>query len=524
MDIIWIGFAFIFGLLVSRLHIPPLVGYLIAGIGLSIYGYEAGDMLTEISHLGVIFLLFTVGLHIRLKNILRLEVVGVGLIHLIISSLIFIPICLYFNFELQEAVIISIVLGFSSTVLAAKNLEMRNEMGAYYGRVAIGILIVQDLVAIGIIAYSGGGIPNIWSVSLLGLPLLRPLLSYLLRLIDRDELLMLLAISLAIGGAHLFEFFNLSGELGALVAGMILATDEKGEELGKKLWGIKEAFLVGFFLEIGLIGIPSASEFYFIFVFLFLLPLKSILFYGLFMLFKLQSRTGYLSTVTLTAYSEFTLIAGAVAAANGLLPESVIITLGLLTAISFVVNAPLARFEDQIWQRYEGFLHKFERDVQHPEREFISLGKAEHLIIGMGSAGSAAYKKLHENQKNVVGMDIDPDRIENNLKEGRRVIYGDIQDTDLWKKVDLSSINSIIVAMGNKEVKINAVKAIRSIGYDRPLYVITMRDDESKVLQEAGATSVSIPINQAGEKLAELSIHGQEQVSPLNVEIDQPKN
>ncbi len=523
MDIIWVGLAFIFGLLVSRVHVPPLVGYLIAGIGLALFGYEAGDMLSEISHLGVIFLLFTVGLHIRLKNIVRMEVVGVGFIHLAISTLIFTPITLYFGFDLTAAIIISIILGFSSTVLAAKNLEQRNELGAYYGRVAIGILILQDLVAIAIIAYTGGGVPSPWSLLLLGLPILRPILSKLLDSIHKDELIMLLAIVMAIGGASLFEFLNLSSELGALVAGMILATDEKGEELGKKLWGIKEAFLVGFFLEIGLTGLPSNDAYIFILVFILLLPIKSILFYGLFMIFKLRSRTGYLSTVTLTAYSEFTLIAGTVAAANGFLPEEFILTLGLLTAISFVANAPLAKFEDQIWKRFEPFLHRFERDVKHPEREVINLGKSEYLVIGMGSAGRAAYDRLHDRGKQAIGMDIDPGRIESNLKAKRRVVYGDIQDSELWETIDLEHIKSIIIAMGNTAVKLSATKAIRDSGFDKPVYVITMRDDESEALQKAGASSVTIPITQAGEQLAELSIENdsREEAEPVKLNVDQ---
>ena len=523
MDIVWIGFAFVFGLLVSRFHVPPLVGYLVAGLGLASFGYEAGDMLDEIAHLGVIFLLFTVGLHIRIKNIIRTEVIGVGLIHLIITSLIFIPISLYFGFDLQAAVIISITLGFSSTVLAAKNLEMRNEMGAYYGRVAIGILIIQDLVAIGIIAYTGGGVPSIWSPVLFALPLVRPALSYLLKIIQKDELIMLLALVLAIGGANLFEYFNLSGELGALVAGMILATDEKGEELGKKLWGIKEAFLVGFFLEIGLIGFPSTDDFLFIGILLLLLPLKSILFYFLFMLFRLRARTGFLATVSLTAYSEFTLIAGAVAASNGFIPESAIVTLGLLTAISFVINAPIAIREDQIWSKFEVLLHRFEREGKHVEKEAISLGKADYLVIGMGSAGIAAYDRLKEKGKRPIGMDIDPDRIESNLQNNRRVVYGDIQDTDLWQSVKLDNIKTIIIAMGNREVKINATKAVRDIGYTRPVYVITMRDDESEALQQAGASSVSIPIKQAGERLAELSLKSDNDLQPLEIEVEQPE-
>lgn len=506
MDIIWVGFAFVFGLFVSRMHVPPLVGYLAAGLGLSFFGYEGGEMLHEIAHLGVIFLLFTVGLHIRIKNVIQSEVLGVGIIHLLSATAMFIPVSLYFGFGLQAAVIISTTLAFSSTVLTAKNLEMRGEMGAYYGRVAIGILIIQDLVAIGIIAYTGGGAPSPWSALLLALPLIRPVLSFLLKSLDKDELVMLMGLSLAIGGASLFEALNLSGELGALVAGMILSTDSRGEDLGKKLWGIKEAFLVGFFLETGLTGLPAFEDLKFVGAVLLLLPLKSVLFYFLFMGFRMRARAGFLATLSLTAYSEFTLIAGGVAASNGFIPESVVVSLGLLTAISFVINAPLATREDQIWRFIEKTLHKFERDVKHTEHEIISLGKANYLIIGMGNAGKSAYDRLRDEGKHVVGMDIDPARIEQNLMEHRRVVYGDIQDTDLWKAVDLTGIESIIIAMGNRTVKLNAIQALKAIGYDHNIYVITMRDDETEAIEQAGAQSVPIPVKQAGKRLAELSL------------------
>lgn len=519
MDIIWIGVAFVMGGLVSRIHIPPLVGYLIAGLALSVYGYEAGSLLHEIAHLGVIFLLFTVGLHIRLKNILRLEIVGVGVIHLLISTGIFVPLCLYFGYTLEAAIIISVMLGFSSTVLAAKNLEMRDELGAYYGRVAIGILIIQDLVAIGIIAYTGGGIPSPFAIALLGLPFIRPLLKWILDLIKQDEMILLMALVLAIGGATTFEWLNLSGELGALVAGMLLASDERADKLGDKLWGVKEAFLVGFFLEVGLTGFPEVQEFLFIFALLLLLPLKSILFYGLFMLFKLRSRTGFLATISLTAYSEFTLIAGVVAMSSGFIPESSVLTLGLLTAISFAFNAALAINEDRIWKKYESIFHRFERYTKHPEKQPISLGKAEFIVLGMGSAGRTAYDTLRENNKNVVGMDIDPDRIQQNLKDGKRVVYGDIQDSELWDTIELDKIKSIIIAMGNRQVKINAVKAIRNEGFNGSVYVITMRDDETKAIHEAGAYSVPIPIKQAGKMMAELSMESVEPADNIDVKL-----
>ena len=516
MDIIWISAAFVLGFAVSRIHLPPLVGYLAAGLMLSAFGYVPGEMLKEISHLGVIFLLFTVGLHIRIKNLLRIDILGVGLTHLMISTAVFTPICLAFGYGLEAAVIIAITLGFSSTVLTAKNLERRNELGAFYGRTAIGVLIVQDLVAIALIAYTGGGAPSLWALTLVALPLVRPLLIKLLGNVDEDELWMLLGLGLALGGAYLFEFFNLSGELGALVAGIMLASDERADKIGKKMWGIKEAFLVGFFFEVGLTGFPTLEGYIFVGVFILLLPLKSILFFFLFMFFRLRARTGYLATVSLTAYSEFTLIAGVVAVSGGFIPPESIVVLGLLVAISYAINAPITMNEETLWKKLHDYLVPYERDVRHPEHGTLSLGSAEFLIIGMGNAGRAAYDKLKESHKPVVGMDIDPDRIERNINDGRRVVYGDIQDTDLWADLDLSKIQSVMIAMGNQEVKANATRTLRSNGFNGLIYVLTMSEKEAVAMQEAGASAVSIPIKEAGERLAELSASHDIQNSLVN--------
>jgi Trk K+ transport system NAD-binding subunit len=102
-------------------------------------------------------------------------------------------------------------------------------------------------------------------------------------------------------------------------------------------------------------------------------------------------------------------------------------------------------------------------------------------------------------------MDIDPDRIERNINDGRRVVYGDIQDTDLWSNLDMSKIKSVMIAMGNQEIKANATRTLRSLGFNGLIYVLTMRAEEAEIMQEAGASAVSIPIKEAGERLAELS-------------------
>lgn len=508
MDIIWIGVAFIVGLGASKIKVPPLVGYLVAGLLLSLTGYEGGEILHQVAHLGVIFLLFTVGLHINLKNITRVEVLGVGGTHLVISTLIFTPICLYFGLSLEASIFIAITLGFSSTVLTAKTLESRNELGSYYGRVAIGILIVQDIVAIGLIAYAGGGVPSPYAVVLFGLVALRPVLSWVLDNLNRDELILLMALTLAMGGDALFEWFNLSGELGALVMGMLFANDEKGDELEKRLWGIKEAFLVGFFLEIGLGGFPTFSSFYFIGVFLLLLPFKAFLFYALFMVFKLRARTGFLSTTTLTAFSEFTLISGVVGVSAGIIPPEYIVILGLLTAISYFINTFLVINEDKLWERFSRQLLRFERKTKHPDHQPLSIGKAEYLIIGLGRAGNAAFEYISSQEGKVVAFDIDPDTIKKQLDMGRRVLYADVQDADLWEELDMTDVKTVMITMSsNIDLKLHVVDLIRKKNkFKGEILVVVANEREEEAVIEADADPVPIPSIQIGQKIAELGM------------------
>ena len=407
----------------------------------------------------------------------------------------------------------------SRTVLAAKNLERRNEIGAFHGRIAIGILIIQDLVAVAVLGFTGGNTLSAWSFALIGIPLVRPLLIRLITMNIDEELRLLFGLLLALGGAKLFEIAGLSSELGAIIAGMLIAGNDEAEELSKKMWGLKEIFLVGFFLEVGLAGVPSMQGWYLIGAALLVLPLKIVLFFLLMVAFKLRSRTSYLATVSLTSFSEFALIAGTVAVSTGYLPEGTVVACAILAAISFAINAPLSTYEEKVWLTMEKLLLRLERPGKHPDKQTISLGAANFLVIGMGNAGIAAYDRLKKANQKVVGMDIDPFRIERNIKEGRRVVYGDMQDDELWENLDMSHLNAMMMAIGTPQAKVNATKLIREKGFTGLIYALTMADEEHKALKEAGANAVCLPIKEAGQKLAEFSMSGEEQEEGYSVGI-----
>ncbi|MEJ2180007.1 MAG: cation:proton antiporter, partial [Gammaproteobacteria bacterium] len=283
---IWITLAFSFGFIVRLIGLPPLVGYLGAGFLLSAIGFESNDILNEVAHAGVLLLLFSVGLKLRLKSLIRAEVLAGSLLHMaIIIAIFFALLTLFADLQFEVALFVAMALSFSSTVVAAKVLESKHELNAFHGRVAIGILIMQDLVAVAILSAGGGTTPSPMAFLVLGFFLLRPFIHKLLDLSGHGELVVMygLVIALVVGGSS-FEQVGLSSELGALLLGVILADHKRASDLSDALWGLKELFLVGFFLQIGLYGHPTMDTLEQAITLNLLLPLKAILFFFILLL------------------------------------------------------------------------------------------------------------------------------------------------------------------------------------------------------------------------------------------------
>jgi predicted Kef-type K+ transport protein len=506
IEAIWIGFALVFGLAIKQTGLPPLIGYLAAGFAISqVTGFfnvpeDSSSTLNHIAHYGVLLLLFTVGLKLNIKKVFKPEVVGTSIAHFAISILIFAP-SIYFitGVDWALAAMLSIALSFSSTVLAAKSLESKSELKAFHGRIAIGILIIQDFIALFVISLAKGKMPEVWALGFFLLPLTRPLLYKLLDKAGHDELLLLfgLAFAIIIGG-HGFEAAGLSSELGALVFGALLAGHDRAEELSKSLWALKEVFLVGFFLTIGMNGLPSANDWVFAVAVVALLPLQGLVFHLLLTGFKLKSRSAFLASASLTNFSEFGLIVAAVAMPEWTVP------LALAVALSFLISAPLNRFAHPIFDKYENKLNKLERNVRHPDEEPVSLGNATILVMGMGRVGSAAYRNINDGTEGqiVIGLDSDQEKI-NKLKEkGYHVHYADAEHANFWTSVDLTNLKSIILSMDCHEACKIAARSIRQSGYKGYVAAHAMYKDQAKAIKKAGADEVFLTMEEAGEGLA----------------------
>lgn len=505
LEAIWIACAFTLGLLVRGLGLPPLVGYLAAGFAISALGQyvhlpeHGGEVIAHLAHLGVLLLLFTVGLKLRVRNLVQPEVIGGGLFHFALSVTLLSPgVYLLLDVTAYEALLLGIALSFSSTVLAAKVLDSKRELRAFHGRVAIGILVIQDLLALLVISLASGTTPSPWALLVLGLPLLRPLLFRLLDVCGHDELMVLLGLLLAlvVGGLG-FEALGLSSELGALAFGVLLAKHKRATELSNSLWSIKEVFLVGFFLQIGMSGLPGMDALILAAAASIVLPLKGALFFLLLVLFKLRARSAFLSSLALTNYSEFGLIVAAIVLPQWLVP------LALTVAISFVISAPLNRIAHPFYEKLSGRLMRFERNIHHPDQQPISLGGAQVLIFGMGRTGTAAYDQLKDRVPGLIALDSDPGKVDRHRREGRNVLFADAEDQVFWQGLKMDSIRAVILSMSDIEAKMIAVRQLRQRGFDGFIASHTLFQDEADKINAAGANETYLTMSEAGVGLAE---------------------
>ena len=514
MDPIWIAVAFILGFLVKQTGLPPLIGFLAAGFLLKAMGVDNTESLQQIGDFGVILLLFGIGLKLRLNSLFRPEIWGTATIHmgatvLLLGAAVFgaslTGIWPFSSLTPGTSLLVAFAASFSSTVFAVKVLEERGDSAAMAGRLAIGILIIQDLLAVIFITISLGTLPSPWALILLGLPLLRPGLQVLMDRSGHGELLVLLGVLFPLAGAWLFETVGLKPDLGALVLGMLLAGTDKSDELSKSLLSFKDLFLVGFFLTIGLSESPTWRSLGVASLFVLVVPFKVGLFLVLLTRFKVRARASTISALSLANYSEFGLIVGSVGVASGWIGSEWIVIFALAMSLSFVLASPLNNAAHTIYARFHDRLKRLESDTRLPQDEFIDPGDAAIVVFGMGRVGTSTYQELFERFGDVVlGIDLDPDVVRGNVEQGRKVILGDAADFDFWNRVKpFTNVRLVVLAMVDHAANMYAARTLNEGDFQCVVAATARHDDEQAELRELGVHSVYNLYAEAGAGLAQ---------------------
>ncbi len=497
-DLIWIGPALVFGLAATRIGLPPMVGYLIGGFILNAFHYEDPEQLQNLGELGVTLLLFTIGLKLDVRALLKPVVWAGATLHMVVVVVIFgiglfwislTGLAIFGGFDLTIAFLVAFALSFSSTVFAVKILEEKGEVGSRYGELAIGILIMQDIFAVVFLAFSTGKVPSLWALGLLLLIPLRPLLMHLITRVGHGELLILSGLALTFGASALFDVVGMKGDLGALIVGAMLAAHPSAAAMSKQLMGFKELLLVGFFLSIGMAGEITLAALLMAAALAALVIVKVALYFLIMVRFRLRARTAVFGALSLANYSEFGLIVGAIALANGWLSGDWLVIIALALTMSFIIAAPLNAQSRRVLASVQDRVSPFENPVPLAEDAPIEIGDARIAIIGMARIGTGAYDTLKAKYGDVViGIEADPEIVERHRAAGRNVLLADATDEEFWARAEKDeNVQVIVSAMPEHEQNkaiVDRVEPLRPEG--QLVFSVADYPDQIEALELAG--------------------------------------
>ncbi len=513
---VWVGSAFLCGFACKRLNLPPMLGFLIAGFVMNFLGLTQGSLpLNRIADLGIIVLLFTIGLKLDLKGLAKREIWGGATLHALLTIFLLAVVILVAGtlgaahlagLSPQQAALIGFALSFSSTVFAVKVLEEKGELNALHGRAAIGILIMQDLMAVFFLTIAKGQLPSPWALVLpVFLLAIRPLLMYIIDHIGHGELLPLSGLFIALAlGATSFSLVGLTPDLGALVIGMLVGSHARSYELSTSLYSFKDIFLVGFFFQIGFTGIPNLGHVLVALGLTALLLAKTFIYFLVLTRFRLRARTSLLASLSLTNYSEFGLLVAAIAMKQGWLGPDWLIIIALTLSFSFLLAAPLNSSVHFLYNRFAAQLQRFETTIRHPDDIQIDLDIADTLIFGMGPFGIMAYDTTRERLGDrVLAIDYNRETVKKQRAAGRKVIWGDATDYDFWRKIDLGKVKIIMLSMSNHQANLLALREIHSAGFQGPVTATARFEDQLSELEAAGATAAYNIFSEAGAGYAD---------------------
>ena len=515
MEYIYLLLAFTFGFAFKLMSLPPLIGYLIAGFTLNAWGIENNSSLQDIADLGITIMLFTIGLKLNVQDLLKREIWLSSILHttvwIVFISSVFLLLSLiglpYFtDLSPATAALIGFAFSFSSTVCVVKILEESGESRTRHGKVAIGILVMQDIFAVLFMVVASGKIPSPWALMLFLLIPVVPLLHKILNKSGHGELLPLSGFILALGGYQLFELVGIKGDLGALIFGVLIAGHSKANELSKALLSFKDLFLIGFFLTIGLTALPTIEITAIALLITLLLPIKFYLFFIFLTKFRLRARTSFLSSLVMSNYSEFGLIVAAVAVSIGLLDSIWLVIMALSVSFSFVFTSAMYKSSHKRYNRHKEQLKKFQSHIPLKEDIYPELLDTKVLVIGMGRVGRGAFETLAKlMEKGVTGMDADLDKVSSLREQNYRAILGDGENIDLWENVDISKIELILLALPSIEDSSNITNQLRTAAYSGKIAAIARYEDEVQPLLDVGVDKVFNFFAEAGLGFAEES-------------------
>lgn len=502
---------------------PLIVGYILTGIlvGPSVLHLVSDAHAFEaFSEIGIALLLFIIGLELSVSVIRRLGkpvfltaaaiLMTIGTIGFLIGTA--------FEFTGTESLLIGLAMFFSSTIIIAKMLSDKKEITRLNGQIAIGVILLDDIVAtfalLFVAASGSGNTLDAFEIGLLvikGIAVIGVLAFLSIKVLPRvtkfvaksQELLFLFALAWGFGVATLISMVGFSIEIGALFAGVALAQLPYAGQIGARLKPLRDFFVILFFISLGehlqLSNLMSAlfPAIALSLVVLMLKPLTVMVSLGL---LGYTRRTSFKTGINLSQISEFSIILIVLAASTGLVGQDVSALITLVALITITVSTYLMQYDNIIYRKLEKHLSLFERataaDKQHAPKKYPLV------LIGYQNGGHQYLKTFRSLKKRFVVIDYDPEAIDELQRSNINYLYGDVTDPELLAEIDTDSVKLIVNTIGDHDVNVGLVRYIRRRNDHAVIVCYSSNYGEAAELYKLGVSYVMLPHFIGSERLS----------------------
>lgn len=534
------GFAMMFGLIAARLRMPPLLGYLLAGIviGPSTPGF-VGDigLAGQLAEIGVMLLMFGVGLHFSIDDLLKVKAIAVpgAIVQIVVAVGLGALASSTWGWSLGSGLVFGLCLSVASTVVLLRALEARGQLQSVNGQIALGWLVVEDLVMVLVLVLipalagvpGGGAITELLLVlakivafvvvMLVGGRRILPRILWWVAQTGSQELFRLgvtaVAIGVAFGAAKLFD---VSFALGAFFAGMMLRESEFSHRAAEESLPLRDAFAVLFFVSVGMLFDPSIlwrEPAKLLAVVLIIVLGKTAAAMLLVLAFRYPLSTALTVGAALAQIGEFSFILAGLGVALGLLPEEgrSLVLAGALVSIG--LNPALFRVVDpvRLWilsrsasaRRLE---HRIDDLDELPQTTDRAMLEGHVVVLGYGRVGRQIGDRLTEAGVSVIAADSNREVVEALRTEGRAAVVGGDAMHEVLIQAHLGSAALLVIAVDDPVVAHRAASAAREILPAIQIVIRSHSDEEASLYRQEGLGAAFVPETELARRMAEHSL------------------